>query len=441
MLVLAPRSSKGGRGGRWALPLLRRVLQQVDPDELDRVVGGWLAAQQPPAATDEGPGAVAVDGKTLRGARQADGHQVQLFAALAHGSGTVLGQRQVPATTNETTQVRSLLEGLDLAGRVVTADALHTLADHARFLVEDKGADYVFAVKGNQPGLETAINRLPSAAFPPPRTEADRGHGRIERRTIRTAPVPAGVRFPHAAQVLELQRHTTDLTGGALRTEVAYGITSLAAARAGPARLGALVRGHWEIENTLHWVRDVTFDEDRSQVRTGMASLRNLAIGRLRLAGHRNIARGLRWAGRDPSRAFWAARRLILLGFAIPWTCPSGRFIPSCPGRADSVPTACCVGPWFRLASPPAAHACRQAHAAGQHEASHTRSRPGPARRLGDGTCCPGGLCRTTTRIPTSPPGGADESSPRYSPSCAVGSNSCQRPLPARFAWYMAASA
>lgn len=289
--------------------MLRRVLQQVDPDELDRVVGGWLAAQQRPASTGEEPGAVAVDGKTLRGARQADGHQVQLFAALAHGSGTVLGQRQVPATTNETTQVRSLLEGLDLAGRVVTADALHTLADHARFLVEDKGADYVFAVKGNQPGLETAINRLPSAAFPPPRTETDRGHGRIERRTIRTAPLPASVRFPHAAQVLELQRHTTDLTGGALRTEVAYGITSLAAARAGPARLGALVRGHWEIENTLHWVRDVTFDEDRSQVRTGhgpqvMASLRNLAIGRLRLAGHRNIARGLRWAGRDPSRAF-----------------------------------------------------------------------------------------------------------------------------------------
>jgi hypothetical protein len=109
--------------------------------------------------------------------------------------------------------------------------------------------------------------------------------------------------------VLELQRHTTDLGGHTLRTEVVYGITSLDATRAGSARLLGLVRGQWEIENRLHWVRDTTFDEDRSQVRSGhgpqvMASLRNLAISLLRLAGHHNIARGLRWAGRDPTRAF-----------------------------------------------------------------------------------------------------------------------------------------
>jgi hypothetical protein len=117
------------------------------------------------------------------------------------------------------------------------------------------------------------------------------------------------MRFPHAAQVLVLQRHTTDLAGRALRTEVLYGITSLATNRADPVRLVGLVRGHWQIENCLHWVRDVTFDEDRSQVRSGhgpqvMASLRNLAVSLLRLAGHRNIARGVRWAGRDPTRAF-----------------------------------------------------------------------------------------------------------------------------------------
>jgi hypothetical protein len=120
--------------------------------------------------------------------------------------------------------------------------------------------------------------------------------------------VPAGVRFPHARQVLVLDRHTTDLAGGHPRTEIVYGITSLNAARADPARLAWLVRGHWEIENRLHWVRDVTFDEDRSQVRAGhgpqvMASLRNLAVSLLRLAGHRSIAQGVRWAGRDPTRA------------------------------------------------------------------------------------------------------------------------------------------
>jgi hypothetical protein len=108
---------------------------------------------------------------------------------------------------------------------------------------------------------------------------------------------------------LEVQRHTTDLSGRTLRTEVAYGVTSLDRAGADAARLLGLVRGQWEIENRLHWVRDVTFDEDASQIRAGhgpqvMATLRNLAISLLRQAGHRNIARGVRWAGRDATRAF-----------------------------------------------------------------------------------------------------------------------------------------
>jgi predicted transposase YbfD/YdcC len=286
---------------------LRRTIQQVDPDELDRVVGGWLAERRPASAAAK-RGAVAVDGKTLRGAGRAGG-RVHLFAALAHGSGTVLGQRQVPADTNETTQVAPLLDELDLAGTVVTADALHTRADLASYLVERKQADYLLTVKDNQPGLVSSIDGLAEAAFSPAHQTVDRGHGRVEHRTIRTAPIPSSVRFPHAAQVFVVQRHVTDPTGRTRHTEVAYGITSLDAARGGPQRLTALARGHWEIENRLHWVRDVTFEEDRSQVRTGhrprvMATLRNLAIGLLRRAGHRNIARGVRWAGRDPTRAF-----------------------------------------------------------------------------------------------------------------------------------------
>jgi Transposase DDE domain len=152
------------------------------------------------------------------------------------------------------------------------------------------------------------LTACPLARFPPAHRTVDRGHGRIEQRSIQTAPVPSGVRYPYAAQLLVLQRHVTDLTGGRARTEVCYGVTSLDPARADPARLAALVRGHWQIEDRLHWVRDVTFDEDRSQVRTGhgpqvMACLRNLAISRLRQAGQHNIARGLRWAARDPTRA------------------------------------------------------------------------------------------------------------------------------------------
>jgi len=117
------------------------------------------------------------------------------------------------------------------------------------------------------------------------------------------------VRFPHVRQVLVLTRHVTALDSSRPRTEVVYGITSLDAERADPARVGVLVRGQWRIENQAHWVRDVTFDEDRSQVRTAsgpqvMACLRNLAISLLRLAGQRNIAAGLRSTGWDHPRAF-----------------------------------------------------------------------------------------------------------------------------------------
>lgn len=147
-------------------PTLRRTLQQVDGDELDRVVGGWLAEQEPEPAIGE-PGAVAVDGKTLRGAVGDDGRQVHLLAALAHGSATVLAQRRVDAKTNEITGFRPLLDQVDLAGKVVTADALHTQTEHARYLVADRQADYVLTVKDNQPGLVAAIDHLPQAVFSP----------------------------------------------------------------------------------------------------------------------------------------------------------------------------------------------------------------------------------------------------------------------------------
>jgi len=107
-----------------------------------------------------------VDGKVLRGARGPGGHQVHLLAALAHDSGTVLAQRAVAATTNETTQLAPLLDGVDLAGRVVTADALHTTPGEARYLI-GRDADYVLTVKGNQPGLVTAIDRLAPEVFSP----------------------------------------------------------------------------------------------------------------------------------------------------------------------------------------------------------------------------------------------------------------------------------
>lgn len=126
------------------------------------------------------------------------------------------------------------------------------------------------------------------------------------------APLPAGL-FPHANQGVKVVRERANLDGSKASTETSFFITSLTAGQANTEQLANLIRGHWGIENKIHWVRDVTFDEDRSQIRTGngprvMATLRNLAIGALRLGGHTNIAAGVRSVSRNLNRA------LALLG-------------------------------------------------------------------------------------------------------------------------------
>jgi hypothetical protein len=157
--------------GRYVTPdesTLRRAIQRVDPDALDAAVGGWLADQTIAGRLAGEPLAVAVDGKSLRGAVQADGRPVHLFAAIIHNQGVVVAQREVDHTTNEITEFKPLLADLDLQGAVVTADALHTQRDHATFLVEEKNADYVFTVKDNQPKTLAAVADLfEQGCFPP----------------------------------------------------------------------------------------------------------------------------------------------------------------------------------------------------------------------------------------------------------------------------------
>jgi len=162
--------------------------------------------------------------------------------------------------------------------------------------------DYVFTVKGNQPTLHAACKRLPWAKVPG-HSVVTTGHSRRARRTIKVITAPPWVAFPGAAQVAQVRRTVT--RAGKKTVEVVYLITSAHYRAAPPATLAAWVQGHWGIENQLHWVRDVTFDEDRSQVRTGnaprvMATLRSTAISLLRLTGWTNIAAGLRHHARDP---------------------------------------------------------------------------------------------------------------------------------------------
>jgi predicted transposase YbfD/YdcC len=286
----------------------RRTLQTLDADALDGAAGGWAQQRTAPAAGARR--AVAVDGKTLRGSGTAGGPGRHLLAALDHGHGVVLGQADVETKTNEIPMFATLLDHIDLAGAVVTADALHAQRAHAGYLVAQRGAHYLITIKRNQPGLHAQLAGLPWRQVPVACQAREKGHGRAERRTLKVTAVAAGLAFPYAAQAIQIVRRRRHLTGKNSKkwsAETVYAITSLTAIQARPAELARIARGHWGIEDRLHWVRDVTYDEDRSQVRTGngprvMASLRNLAIAILRLTGRTSIAAALRYHARQPGR-------------------------------------------------------------------------------------------------------------------------------------------
>jgi predicted transposase YbfD/YdcC len=291
--------------GRWAVPAeatIRRTLARLDPEALAAAIGAWLADRDHAGQRRR---AVAVDGKTLRGARR-DGRQVHLLAAMDHTTRAVLAQREVNGAPSEVPGFQPLLAGLDLTGVVVTADALQTHGDAAEFLVTTKQAHYLFTVKANQPTLHDRCARLPWHRVPVLDRTHDQVHGRVELRTLKAVTVN-GFGFPHAAQVIEVTRKVRDLHTRRWQNVTVYAIASLTHAQASPARLADLLRGHWAIENGLHWVRDVTFGEDASQVRAGtgpqvMACLRNLVIGALSRAGPINTAAALRHHARHATR-------------------------------------------------------------------------------------------------------------------------------------------
>lgn len=201
-------------------------------------------------------GTTARGAKTARGARIGDGRAVHLLAALEHADGVVLGQRVVDGKSNEITAFAPLLDGIDLADVIVTADALHTQREHADYLL-GRGAHYLFTVKGNQPKLHTQLKALPWRDIPTVDVTSGKGRGRTEPRTVKTTAVADGIGFPHAATAVQVTRRR--LTGRKWRTETVYAITDLDQTQIHPDELADILRGHWHIENRLHWVRDVTF--------------------------------------------------------------------------------------------------------------------------------------------------------------------------------------
>lgn len=277
-------------------------------DEADALAGSLLAAN------GQRLRAQAVDGKDVHGPR-AHGQPLFLVSAVRHVSAYVLGQAAVDQKTNEITVVPGLLAQLDLTGTVTTLDALLTQQALAR-QIHEQGGHYLMIVKENQPALYEAIELLfrtpPVPARPGERlsdTRRDKGHGRLETRTVACSTALAGyLDWPYAEQVLCRTCRRLILKTGAVQEETHYAVSDLSRTWAGPQQFEQLWRGHWTIENKVHYVRDETLGEDRNQSHSGstpqvLAALRNATLSLLRYHGWTNIAAAIRHYANDAHKA------------------------------------------------------------------------------------------------------------------------------------------
>jgi predicted transposase YbfD/YdcC len=295
----------------------RRVLQTViDVRELAEVVEGFLAAL-PDADTSTH---YALDGKTLRGTRaRGDRQGLHLLAVYVPGRGLTLRQLEVAEETNEIPVAQQALESLDLRGKIVTGDALHTQRETSALIVA-AGGDYLWLAKENQARLQQDIAQVfaPEVCVPgfsPAPVDfrmvqtVNKGHGRIEKRTLTVSSLLAeSSNWPYLAQVFKLHRFITTLTGEVLRNEMVYGLTSLTAAQADPLRLLALQRRHWAIESELHYRRDVTLGEDACRCRHrpmahALAILNNLVIALLLRNPNSHAPQAQRYYNAHPDHA------------------------------------------------------------------------------------------------------------------------------------------
>lgn len=296
---------------------LHTVFRHLDKQRFEAQLGGWAEAVLSATPTAEFE-AEAIDGKSLRGSQKQGALGSHLLSAVSHRLGLTLGQGSVPEKTNEIGAINELLSGLILKGRVITMDAILTQRKLAEAILR-QGGHYVMIAKDNQAELRKWIKAVfdePQWLREPPQVadSIDCGHGRIEQRRLSASSALSDHElWPGLAQVFAIEREVRHQKSGKSSQEVVYGCTSLSKEQASAEVLLKLVRGHWTIENRSHWVRDVRFDEDRSQVRKGniaqvMAALRNTVIGLLRKAGESNIAAACRKYAAQPQAA------LVLIG-------------------------------------------------------------------------------------------------------------------------------
>jgi predicted transposase YbfD/YdcC len=319
---IAARAAAGKKPGggkkkrrRKKKPPAGQALREVRGGGWFRAAPGhpWLdpAVTGDPAYRPARP-AVGVDGKERKLAKAGGKKKVHLLGAITHVTGLVIGQDKVAKAgkANEITHFRPLLEPLPLDGVVITADAMQTQREHARWLTEDKDAYWLLPVLGNQPGTYAALDALDWENTPVAAATSEISRGRIETRTIRVLPAPQDLSFPYAAQAILLERYVTIKKNGrwVMRNcEAVLYVTSLGSDQASPADLLAYARGHWQVEH-LHWLRDVVWREDKSLIRTGnapqvMSALTNLVITLFRLQGVTKITAETRRNAQNPRRS------------------------------------------------------------------------------------------------------------------------------------------
>lgn len=271
---------------------ISRILgKAVDPDEVEQVMQRYFDG---PVQVSQAE-VIAIDGKTMRGTiAPGETQGTHLLSAYLVEAGVVLAQTEVECKENEISAAPRLLAKLQVRGKVVIGDALHTQRSSSIVVVERQG-HFVWTIKDNQPALKAEIAHLFAPQQCPPGTSPlptdfqtvtgySYGHGRFEKRTLTTsAMLKDYLHWPYAEQVFKLETTRLYLSSGKRTCEIHYGLTSLPPAKAGPARLLALKRTYWGIENRLHYRRDVSLNEDRCRLRLGhaarvMAILNNLVL-------------------------------------------------------------------------------------------------------------------------------------------------------------------
>jgi predicted transposase YbfD/YdcC len=322
LIGLGAPPDRAGRPRRPDATTISRILGAADQVAYDDALCGWAAAR----ARAQRPGMrrhLRIDGKALHGARR-EGRTPMLLSGV-WDDGTTAAQLPVDKKTNEIPVLRKLLKKIpdnDLAGAVITADQMHTQRKHAE-LIYRKNAYWLFTIGENQPKLFAAADAMCWEAVAVDAWTVDRGHGRIDVRTIKVLPPSALVSklFPHVTHVFLVERYSYGTDGNLLGAVAVLGITSLPPHLADPADLLAYLRGHWSVE-MHHYVRDVVFGEDASPVsraHQARAAIRNTVIGILHLHQVPNIAAQLRACHRDPYRL-----PLQLLGLTKPAPRPAG---------------------------------------------------------------------------------------------------------------------